>query len=98
MLEKAETIRLYSWDQVNSNGFIPSTFTATYDGIPVTNGSYNGTIYTGTLAIAAFPFNTSYKTNMRQLTVTLQWNTHKVTRTRSLTTYISKDGLQNYVY
>jgi len=98
MLEKAETIRLYSWDQVNSNGFIPSTFTATYDGIPATNGANGGTIYTGTLAVGPFPFNTSYKTNMRQLTVTLQWNKHNMTKTRSLTTYISKDGIQNYVY
>src|SRR6266487_2661671 len=33
MLEKVETIRLYSWDQVNNkNGFnIPTDFTATYD-------------------------------------------------------------------
>jgi hypothetical protein len=98
MLEKAETIRLYSWDQVNSNGFIPSTFTATYDGGAVTNGNYSGTIYTGTLAVTAFPFSTSYKDQMRQLTVTLNWKSHKVTRTRSLSTYISKDGIQNYVY
>ena len=98
MLEKAETIRLYSWDQVNSNGFIPSTFTATYDGNLGLNGTNNGTIYTGTLAISPFPFNTSYKNNMRMLTVTLQWNSHNVPRTRTLTTYIGKDGLQNYVY
>jgi len=31
MLEKVETIRLYSWDQINSNGFIPTTFTNLYD-------------------------------------------------------------------
>src|SRR6266705_5208440 len=30
MLEKVETIRLYSWDQVNRSGFIPSDFVATY--------------------------------------------------------------------
>ena len=27
LLEKVETIRLYDWDQINSNGFIPPTFT-----------------------------------------------------------------------
>src|SRR5947207_13330458 len=31
MLEKVETIRLYSWDQVNTAGFIPTNFTDTYD-------------------------------------------------------------------
>jgi len=28
MLEKVETIRLYSWNQVTSNGFIPTDFVA----------------------------------------------------------------------
>src|ERR1043166_2121236 len=31
LLETVETIRLYNWSQVNSNGFIPSTFTGVYD-------------------------------------------------------------------
>ncbi|HYE30718.1 MAG TPA: hypothetical protein VEH27_04775 [Methylomirabilota bacterium] len=29
-LEKMETIRLYTWEQINSNGFIASTFTAPF--------------------------------------------------------------------
>jgi Tfp pilus assembly protein PilV len=97
MLEKVETLRLYSWDQVNSNGFIPATFTATYDGTTNLNGS-SGTIYTGALAITTFPYNTSYSNKMRQLTITLNWNTKNVARTRTLTTYLAKDGIQNYVY
>jgi hypothetical protein len=35
---------------------------------------------------------------MRQLTLTLNWATKGLPRTRSVTTFISKDGLQNYVY
>src|SRR6266487_2470327 len=31
LLETVETVRLYNWDQVNSNGFIPPTFTGVYD-------------------------------------------------------------------
>src|ERR1051325_3009125 len=36
MLEKVETIRLYSWEQIKTPNFIPSSFTATYDpqGLP----------------------------------------------------------------
>lgn len=29
MIEKLEIMRLYTWDQINSNGFIPTTFTDT---------------------------------------------------------------------
>src|SRR4051812_44355770 len=31
MLETLETVRLYNWSQVNSNGFIPTTYTDVYD-------------------------------------------------------------------
>src|SRR5260221_14043285 len=45
MLEKVETIRLYSWDQVNTPGFIPATFSANYDpkGAPNVGLTYSGT-------------------------------------------------------
>jgi type II secretory pathway pseudopilin PulG len=96
LLEKVETIRLYNWDQVTSSVFIPATFTDVYDPQGGTNSS--GTTYTGTLAISPCPNVPSYFTNMRQLTITLSWTTGTVPHTRSLTTYIAKDGLQNYVY
>jgi hypothetical protein len=36
---------------------------------------------------------------MRQFTVTLQWtNGGTIRHSRSLTTYVSRDGEQNYVY
>jgi prepilin-type N-terminal cleavage/methylation domain-containing protein len=37
LVEKLETIRLYTWDQINSNGFIPPTFTAPFFPMVVTN-------------------------------------------------------------
>ena len=104
LLEKVETLRLYSWDQVNSNGFIPTSFSDVYD--PQAVSSQQGVTYSGTLTIDAFTNATSgsvstpptYSTNMRQVTVTLNWYTRSVSRSRSLVTYISRDGLQNYVY
>ena len=96
MLERAEAIRLCSWDQVRSNGFIPPTFTDYFDPT-ATNGS-SGVVYSGTVAIAAFPYNTSYKDNMRQLTLTVQWTSDTIQRRRTNVTYIAKDGIQNYVY
>jgi type II secretory pathway pseudopilin PulG len=98
LLEKVETIRLYSWDQVNTPGFIPTNLPLeVYD--PQAPLGQQGVTYYGTVtAPANVPFNTSYSTNMRQVTVTLTWATRNVPHTRSLTTYIAKDGIQNYVY
>ena len=95
MLEKVETIRLYSWDQVNSNGFIPTNFTATYDpqGAPSV-----GLTYTGTLHITSAPIGSSYSNQMRMITVNLNWQTGSLPRNRSFTSYIARSGLQDYVY
>src|SRR5689334_21394180 len=51
MQEKMETIRLYTWDQINTPGFVPTNFveyfyaTGTYDA--------NSLTYTGAVSIAS---------------------------------------------
>lgn len=94
MLEKTETLRLYSWDQINSTNFIPATFTAPYD----PNSTNSGITYSGTLQIAPTTLATTYGANMKMVTVTLNWSTRGLARTRSFTTYVSRSGLQSYVY
>jgi type II secretory pathway pseudopilin PulG len=96
ILEKIETIRLYNWDQINSNGFIPATFTNVYD--PQAISTAQGTTYNGTTTVADCPIGTSYAANMKVLTVSLSWNSGGIPHTRTVATYIAKDGLQNYVY
>jgi len=100
MLEKLESVRLYNWSEVTSNGYVPSAFTDYYD--PQGGSNSLGTVYTGTLSVGnpAFGGTTpSYSTNLRQFTVTVTWNTAgKVDHSRSLSTYVAKDGAQNYVY
>ncbi len=96
LMQEAEMIRLYNWDQVNTAGFIPTSFTTVYDPNSTT-GNY-GCTYTGTVAISAVPFAANYASNMRQLTMTINWTTKGIARTRKLVTLVSKDGLQNYVY
>ena len=96
MLEKMETIRLYSWDQVNTPGFIPQTFNAPYD--PNAPSGEQGVSYQGTLVITNAPVAPSYADNMRMVLVTLNWKTGNLNRTRSFSSLISRDGLQNYVY
>ena len=96
ILEKVETIRLYNWDQVNSNGFIPATFTDVYD--PQATTDSQGVTYQGTVTVAPCGLASPYAANLRQLTITLNWTTRDIPHTRSITTYIAKDGIQNYVF
>ena len=96
MLERTEAIRLYNWTQVTNATFIPTTFSDVYDPQAATNAQ--GVVYSGTLVKSSVPFSTSYSSNMVQITLTLTWNTKTIAHTRSLTTYIARDGIQNYVF
>lgn len=97
ILEKLETIRLYNWTEVTNSGFVPVTFTNVYD--PQAPANQQGAVYNGTMTISNVNFSTSYSTNMRQFTVTLQWNTAgRINHNRTMSTYVARDGLQNYVY
>src|SRR6266480_6807760 len=52
--EKMETIRLYTWDQINTAGFIPPTFTAAfYPAGSQTNTQ--GATYQATMTISDVP-------------------------------------------
>jgi len=96
MVEKTEMLRLYSWDQLNTPGFIPATFTSPYDPT-ATNGAPN-IRYSGTLSISAIPLTAAYSNDMKMVTVTVNWSTGSINRNRSFTTYIARNGLQNYIY
>ena len=95
MLEKTETIRLYSWDQINTPGFIPTNFVAVYDPMDKSNA---GLTYQGSMTITDCSLPVSYSNNMKRVTVRLDWVTGGLSRTREFTSYISRNGLQNYIY
>ncbi|MBN2506529.1 MAG: prepilin-type N-terminal cleavage/methylation domain-containing protein [Verrucomicrobia bacterium] len=94
LLEKVETIRLYSWSQMNTPGFIPATFTAAYD----PNSTNSGLIYRGTMTITNAPITGSYANDVKQFTVRIDWNSGSLPRTREFTTFVARNGLQNYIY
>jgi hypothetical protein len=97
MVEKMETIRLYTWTQINSNGFIPTNkFVVPYYSVSGTNSS--SLLYTGQVLIASSGVGTTYADAMRKITVQLNWLTGKTPRSRSMSTYVSKGGMQSYVY
>jgi type II secretory pathway pseudopilin PulG len=101
MLERTEAIRLWRWDKISPVGQtnVPPTFDEYYDPTVPTNSPSAGAHYFGTVSIGAFPDTSpSYATNMRELKITLQWQTGKIMRYRTNTTYVAEDGIQNYVY
>jgi len=100
MLEKVETIRLYSWKQAtNGVGFIPMTFTNKYD--PVSQVGSGGLLYYGKISIDKVntnELNASYAKNVRLVTVKLNWKTGNLQRHREFKSYISRYGMQDYIY
>ncbi|MEW6306312.1 MAG: hypothetical protein AB1705_22835 [Verrucomicrobiota bacterium] len=94
MLEKMETVRLYSWDQVNSNGFVPCEFTASF----YPGHTNSGILYSGTMEVTNVPFSEVYSPDMRLIIMKIQWNSGNVVRKREMRTYIARHGLQNYIY
>lgn len=93
LLQKSETIRLCTWDQISSNGFLPASFTVAYD----PQATNSGVTYTGTISVASAPLNTPYSNDLKQITVQLQWTTGKLARQRQLKTFVAKNGLQTYI-
>lgn len=102
MLERMEGIRLYSWSQLNSNGFVPTAFTAYY--YPNAEGTNVGVLYTGSVTISSVNLYppASYSPDMRQITVRVGWLTGSgdstIVRRRSMRTYVGRNGMQNYIY
>ena len=102
MLERMEGIRLYNWNQLIFSNMIPSTFTAHY--YPAgTNGGSKGIMYGGEISVGSANLNptATYANRMRAVTVNISWTnsngTQKIVRRRSMTTYVARDGIQNYV-
>ncbi len=96
LVEKTETLRLYSWDQLLTTNFIQTSFTEKYD--PASTNGGQGLTYTGTVAITAVPMATAYSNEMKQVTVSLNWTTGRINRNRTFTTFVTRNGLQNYIY
>lgn len=95
--EKMETIRLYTWDQLNTSGYIPTTFTNYYYPDGVTNGN-EGIAYVGTEAISPAPLAGSYSNDLRQVVVSVTWNSGSISHQQQMTTFVSHYGMQNYIY
>jgi prepilin-type N-terminal cleavage/methylation domain-containing protein len=91
LVQKLETLRVYNWTNIINN-YMPTNFPEWFS----TNG---GVSYAGSINVTPFvptAANESYSDTLRQVTVTVGWISGGVPRTRSMTTFVSQYGIQNY--
>ena len=101
MLDKMEGVRLYSWTQLTNSTFLVPSFTNWFyetNNIGLSTASGSGDMYTGAVVVAAFPFTASYGGTMRSVTVNVGWTSGSISHSRSMSTFVSENGLQNYIY
>ena len=94
--EKMETIRLYTWEQINTPGFIPTNFVDRF--YATDTNAATGLAYTGRVTIAKAPILESYSNELKTVTIDLEWVSADVLRRRKMQTYVTRHGLQNYIY
>jgi prepilin-type N-terminal cleavage/methylation domain-containing protein len=97
MLERMEGIRLFNWEQLVNTNMNPPTFTTYFAPSSLEKGIvYSGRVTVTTNVILNPP--ASYSTDMRMVTVEVRWTSGNVVRTRDMSTFVSKNGVQNYVF
>jgi hypothetical protein len=95
MLEKAETLRLYNWNQVTNGVYIKKEFSVPYD--PNSTNS-KGAVYDGTIEIEPAPMATDYSDDLRLVTIKVTWKTGGLSRNREFRSLVSRYGMQDYIY
>lgn len=95
-LERIEGIRLVKWTDLTNTALVPLTFSANY--LPA--GQTGSVIYGGKVTIANAPLSPSptYNSDVKKVTVELSWTNGTLVRTHTLSTLVSRHGLQNYIY
>jgi hypothetical protein len=111
MIEKIELLRLYSWTELNTSGFVPgafaeclmpsnttnsSTVASSVDALRTPSGA--GTIFVGTIRLETPSLSTSYNANMKLATLTVTWTNGNIVRTRTMQTLVAEKGIHDYIY
>jgi type II secretory pathway pseudopilin PulG len=96
ILRRLEGIRLFNWNQISDPTLNPHLFSEHY----LPGSSTNDLVYSGTVDVSPVTLDppASYSGNMKKVTVTVTWTSDHVLRTRSASTYVARDGVQNYIY
>ena len=99
MEEKLDTIRLYSWDQITTPGFITNQFYEAFFPTNALSGPQElGVTYTGSITLATSPLAEGYSSNMMRITIDLYWPSNPQVRHAQMSTFVSKYGMQGYIY
>jgi hypothetical protein len=99
MLNRLEGVRLFNWDLLSDTNRLPRTFSENYD--PTSTNGNTGTVYSGTMVVSTATMNptATYSSNgVKQVTVQISWNSGGMSHTRSMSTYVTQYGAQNYIY
>ena len=93
--EKMDVVRLYNWEQITNRAqpFVPMSFVVGIEPWNTNSTPY----YTGTISIAQAPITESYRANLLQVIVTVNWVSNNRPQSESMMTYIAKFGLQGYI-
>ena len=97
MADRMEVIRLYTWDQLNAPGYVPTNFTSYTWPNGLATGR-QGTTFVGKLSIGNSPLTEGYSNDVRQVVLDLNWSSKVTQHHRQMTTLVSRYGIQNYVY
>ena len=102
-LSRVEGIRLCRWDnQLFNPNIVPRTFTDYFYPVGLNTSTNAYVVYSGKVTLDtnfAFSPMPSYVSNMCKVTVQVTWTAkNNLTQTQTVTTLISKNGVQNYVF
>lgn len=95
--EKMELVRLLNWSQVTP-GYVPTYFQESFYSSNPTNAASGNTIYSGQVLITNAPITESYSNDLREVQVQVSWVYDGKTHNRTMTTFVSQYGMQNYIY
>ena len=99
MVELMDTLRLYSWDQITDPTFTPKKFEIEYDPVGATNGGSSPFVYKCQMNVRKGPNDVTYRDKMKTVTLNIEWrNDSQDKRSRTFVTYVTRNGLQSYIY
>jgi prepilin-type N-terminal cleavage/methylation domain-containing protein len=100
MIEHMEICRLYRWEKLTNTGGFLNTNPIVVPYYPVGAGANGSSLnFTSRVILEPVATGTSYADDMRKLTVRVDWETMGSTnRTKMMSTYVTRNGLQNYVW
>src|SRR5947208_14200225 len=89
--EKMEIVRLYTWRQINTAGFIPQSFTNYF--YPVGTQNTLVTAYVRSMNLGPSGVTEAYSNVPQLVTVTVTWVSETVQRTQTKCSYDSQQGV-----